>query len=211
MAARVPTGQAPKIDGQLNDPAWDLASAGGRLLPARAAAPGAPSTERTEFRDPLRRPEDLLRRLGLRLRPGGHHRQRAEARLRPHQGRSHHHRHRHVPRPAQRVLLRDQPARRPQGRAVHRQRPHHATTTGTRCGSAGPASDDQRLVRRDRDPAQPAAVQDEPGRDHVGPERLPRSSSGRTKRRTGSRSRASRAPRLRRTCRTPACSRACTT
>lgn len=49
MAARVPEGQAPKIDGRLTDSAWDLAPASGHFI-QREPHQGAPASERTEFR-----------------------------------------------------------------------------------------------------------------------------------------------------------------
>ena len=49
MATRLPTGQAPKIDGRLTDPVWDLAAPAGGFI-QREPHPGAPSSERTEFR-----------------------------------------------------------------------------------------------------------------------------------------------------------------
>ena len=49
MAARVPPGQAPRIDGSLKDAAWALAPAAGGFY-QREPNPGQPSTERTEFR-----------------------------------------------------------------------------------------------------------------------------------------------------------------
>lgn len=49
MAARLPRGEAPKIDGKLDDAVWDLAPAAGRFIQREPQA-GAPSTERTEFR-----------------------------------------------------------------------------------------------------------------------------------------------------------------
>ncbi len=48
-ATRLPRGQAPKIDGRLDDEAWQLAPASGGFV-QREPRPGAPSTERTEFR-----------------------------------------------------------------------------------------------------------------------------------------------------------------
>ena len=49
MAARLPKGVSPKIDGRLTDDAWALASPSGTFY-QREPAPGMPSTERTEFR-----------------------------------------------------------------------------------------------------------------------------------------------------------------
>lgn len=49
IAARVPAGQALRIDGDLTDPAWQLAPAQGGFY-QREPDPGRPSTERTEFR-----------------------------------------------------------------------------------------------------------------------------------------------------------------
>ncbi len=49
IAARLPKGQAPKIDGRLDDPVWALAPATGGFY-QREPHGGAPSTERTEFR-----------------------------------------------------------------------------------------------------------------------------------------------------------------
>ena len=49
MAARVPQGQAPRIDGRLDDEAWLLGRASGNFV-QREPHPGAPSSEPTEFR-----------------------------------------------------------------------------------------------------------------------------------------------------------------
>lgn len=49
LAARLPRGEAPKIDGRLSDPVWDLAPPAGNFIQREPQA-GAPSTERTEFR-----------------------------------------------------------------------------------------------------------------------------------------------------------------
>jgi hypothetical protein len=49
MAARLPAGRAPKIDGVLKDDEWTLAPVTGGFY-QREPHPGAPSTERTEFR-----------------------------------------------------------------------------------------------------------------------------------------------------------------
>lgn len=49
MAARVPDGQTPRIDGHLTDPAWDQAPASGRFI-QREPHLGAPASEWTEFR-----------------------------------------------------------------------------------------------------------------------------------------------------------------
>ncbi len=49
IAARVPGGRAPVIDGRLDDEAWALAPPQGRFI-QREPAFGMPSTERTEFR-----------------------------------------------------------------------------------------------------------------------------------------------------------------
>ena len=49
MAVRIPEGLTPKIDGRLDDEAWRLGHAAGRLLSARARL-RAPSIEKTEFR-----------------------------------------------------------------------------------------------------------------------------------------------------------------
>jgi hypothetical protein len=49
MAARLPEGQAPKIDGQMGDAVWQLAPPAGHFI-QREPHPGAPSSERTEFR-----------------------------------------------------------------------------------------------------------------------------------------------------------------
>ena len=49
MAARVPAGQAPRIDGSLTDAAWAVAPVTGGFY-QREPDPGQPSTERTEFR-----------------------------------------------------------------------------------------------------------------------------------------------------------------
>lgn len=48
-AARLPGGAAPKIDGHLDDEVWQLAPVTGGFI-QREPHPGAPSTERTEFR-----------------------------------------------------------------------------------------------------------------------------------------------------------------
>jgi hypothetical protein len=48
-AARLPPGQAPRIDGRLDDEVWQLAPVSGGFI-QREPRPGAPSTERTEFR-----------------------------------------------------------------------------------------------------------------------------------------------------------------
>lgn len=49
IAARLPEGQAPEIDGRLDDEVWLLAPASGNFV-QREPAFGQPSTERTEFR-----------------------------------------------------------------------------------------------------------------------------------------------------------------
>ena len=49
IAVRVPKGKAPKIDGLLDDEAWQLAPLAGEFY-QREPNPGQPSTERTEFR-----------------------------------------------------------------------------------------------------------------------------------------------------------------
>jgi hypothetical protein len=49
IAARIPKGQSPKIDGKLNDPAWQLAPPSAGFY-QREPVPGAPSSEQTEFR-----------------------------------------------------------------------------------------------------------------------------------------------------------------
>ncbi len=49
LAARVPPGLTPAIDGRLDDEAWSLAPATGSFI-QREPDPGRPSTERTEFR-----------------------------------------------------------------------------------------------------------------------------------------------------------------
>lgn len=49
IAARLPEGMAPKIDGRLDDEAWGLAQAMGNFV-QREPRLGAPASERTEFR-----------------------------------------------------------------------------------------------------------------------------------------------------------------
>lgn len=49
LAARLPKGQAPKIDGKLDDTVWQLAPAQGHFI-QREPNPGEPISERTEFR-----------------------------------------------------------------------------------------------------------------------------------------------------------------
>ena len=49
IAAKLPDGQAPRIDGRLDDEVWLLAPASGNFV-QREPEFGAPSTERTEFR-----------------------------------------------------------------------------------------------------------------------------------------------------------------
>jgi len=49
MAVRIPRGQAPKIDGRLDDAAWALAPAQGNFIQREPNA-GAPISERTEFK-----------------------------------------------------------------------------------------------------------------------------------------------------------------
>jgi hypothetical protein len=49
IAARLPKGRAPKIDGRLEDEEWKLAGASGNFI-QREPSFGAPSTERTEFK-----------------------------------------------------------------------------------------------------------------------------------------------------------------
>ena len=49
VAARLPQGQAPRIDGRLDDAVWELAEAQGNFV-QREPQFGAPSTERTEFK-----------------------------------------------------------------------------------------------------------------------------------------------------------------
>jgi len=49
IAAKLPEGRAPKIDGKLDDPEWQLAPAQGRFI-QREPRYGWESTERTEFR-----------------------------------------------------------------------------------------------------------------------------------------------------------------
>jgi hypothetical protein len=49
LAIRVPEGEAPRIDGRLDDPIWDRAPVHGNFI-QREPSFGAPSTENTEFR-----------------------------------------------------------------------------------------------------------------------------------------------------------------
>ena len=49
LAVRLPDGQAPRIDGRLDDEVWQLAPPSGNFV-QREPQYGAPSTERTEFR-----------------------------------------------------------------------------------------------------------------------------------------------------------------
>jgi hypothetical protein len=49
IAARLPKGQAPKIDGRLDDAVWEMAPVQGQFI-QREPTPGAPISERTEFR-----------------------------------------------------------------------------------------------------------------------------------------------------------------
>jgi len=49
MAVRLPKGQAPKIDGRLDDAVWEPAPVQGNFI-QREPSPGAPISERTEFR-----------------------------------------------------------------------------------------------------------------------------------------------------------------
>ena len=49
VATRLPRGSAPRIDGRLSDPEWDLAPPAGDFV-QREPDPGRPATERTEFR-----------------------------------------------------------------------------------------------------------------------------------------------------------------
>jgi hypothetical protein len=49
IAVRLPKGQAPRIDGRLDDAVWQLAPAQGNFI-QREPNPGAPISERTEFR-----------------------------------------------------------------------------------------------------------------------------------------------------------------
>ena len=49
IAARLPNGQAPRIDGRMNDAEWELAAPAGNFI-QREPQPGHLSSERTEFR-----------------------------------------------------------------------------------------------------------------------------------------------------------------
>ena len=49
IAVRLPKGQAPKIDGRLDDAVWNLAPVQGNFI-QREPTPGAPISERTEFK-----------------------------------------------------------------------------------------------------------------------------------------------------------------
>ena len=49
MAVRLPRGQVPRIDGRLDDAVWALAPVNGNFI-QREPTPGAPISERTEFR-----------------------------------------------------------------------------------------------------------------------------------------------------------------
>jgi hypothetical protein len=49
IAVRLPKGQAPRVDGRLDDAVWQLAPAQGNFI-QREPNPGAPISERTEFR-----------------------------------------------------------------------------------------------------------------------------------------------------------------
>ena len=120
--------------------------------------------------------------------PKRHPRQRAEARFRPDEGRPDQDRHRHVPRPAQRVLLQHQPARRLEGRAVHRQRARPINNDWNAVWECKTSSGRQGLVCRDRaSRSASCGSRRAAGDTDVGPERRPHRSSARTRNRTGCR------------------------
>ena len=172
IAARLPEGQAPKIDGRMDDEVWTAGARVGPLHPARAAFRRA-GHRAHRVPHPLRRPDALLRHLGVRRQSGRHHRERDEARFRPEQGRPDQDRPRHVSRSPQRVLLQHQPARRRQGRQLGRERPHDQLRLERGLGGARPAATPGAGTSRSRFRSASSASRRSPGETVVGPERLP--------------------------------------
>ena len=171
IAVRLPEGRAPKIDGRLDDDVWALAPAQGRFI-QREPRFGWASTERTEFRILYDAKTLYFGIWAFDDDPDGDPGERDEARLAAQEGRLDQDHDRHLPRPPQRVLLQHQPPRRAQGREHRRGGPDDQLRLER--GLAG--ADEHRrarLVRRDRDPPQPAAVQGRAGRDRLGTQPLP--------------------------------------
>ena len=98
VAARLPEGMEPEIDGILDDEAWALAPPSGDFV-QREPLYGAPSTEKTEFRILYDAKTHLFRNLGLRQQSGRNPRKRDETGLGSAARRSDQDHHGHVSRP----------------------------------------------------------------------------------------------------------------
>ena len=78
MAARLPDGAAPQIDGRLDDEVWTAAPVFSNFI-QREPIVGAPSTERTEFRVLYDDAKLYFAHLGVRAASRRHRRQRNAA------------------------------------------------------------------------------------------------------------------------------------
>ena len=206
MAARLPKGLAPKIDGRMTDAAWALASPAGNFYPA-GTRPGAVDRAHGVPRA-LRRPEDLLRDLGLRLGSRGI----IASEMKRDSGLN----------KGDRIAIvidtfNDRRngfyfATNPLGAEKDAQYTDNARVRNNDWNAVWECRtsvDDHGLVRGDRHSAQPAAVQERRPAKRPGASTSRAPSSARTKSPTGCRTRGCRPPTASPTCRTRACSWAC--
>ena len=105
-----PCPTAPVIDGRLDEAMWREGEAVSAFV-QRELDEGVPASERTEVRFCHRRRQPLHRCPALRPRAAAHRAGREDPRRHAHQQRLRRHHPRHVPRPAERLRLRDHAGR----------------------------------------------------------------------------------------------------